>query len=313
MKPDVSVIIPTYDRPQKTRRAINSVLRQDSIAVELIVVDDASPVPLELSQEERDRGVRIITQSKNAGPAAARNAGVAASTAPFIGFLDSDDFFLPDTLARRVEEARRSGSDARPTLLVCPAWRWAPGQSIIQYTPIEAEKASDFVKGCWYCPGSASLFSRETWEAVGPFDETLRRLEDLDWGIRLGLRGGRLRVTSVPAAVIERSPRAGLRNVENASNILKARYRPDRSDGLRAEDAHRLRAYLALERASSSLGEGRWPSFVLNMLASFGYRPRLSLHLERWWAIRDGTAEDLASIERLARSLGDTSGESDRC
>ncbi len=84
---EVTVIIPTYARPQKTRRAIRSVLRQAEVAAEVVVVDDASPQPFVLPEDLRDR-VRLVRLDANIGPAGARNAGVSAASAAFLGFLN---------------------------------------------------------------------------------------------------------------------------------------------------------------------------------------------------------------------------------
>lgn len=88
--PQLSVIIPVYNRVATLRTAIASVLAQDGVAVEVIVVDDGSDDSSAAAATEVDKRVRVIRQQR-AGVSAARNAGVAASTAPLIGFLDSDD------------------------------------------------------------------------------------------------------------------------------------------------------------------------------------------------------------------------------
>jgi glycosyltransferase involved in cell wall biosynthesis len=307
---DIAVIIPTYGRPQKTARAIRSVVAQSEVAPEIVVVDDASPEPFALPPDLADAQIRVLRLSQNSGPAGARNAGVEASRAPVIAFLDSDDFFLPGTLASRLAALERAAQDERPTLFAATVWRWHPGRSLTAATPIEADTVETLASGCWYFPGSTSLFSRTTWQRVGPLDARLRRLEDLDFGMRLALAGGVLRVTPEPAAVIERSPRAGLARVSDAAKRLLERYAPGGENALDAGVFARLKAYLALETASSALGEGRWADFTLNLAASFAHRPRLSLHQRRFWRSRHGSAAELAAIERLAASLTAPEGNS---
>ncbi|MFI5013602.1 MAG: glycosyltransferase family 2 protein [Hyphomicrobiales bacterium] len=304
MGPDIAVIIPTYMRPQKTDRAIRSVMGQSGVRSEIVVVDDASPEPFRIGREFDDAGVHVLRLPQNRGPAAARDAGVGASRAPFIAFLDSDDFFLPDTLAPRLAALKRASRSDRPVLLAAAVWRWLPGRAAREFRPIEASSVAALASGCWYFPGSTSLFSRATWECVGPLDGRLRRLEDLDWGIRLGLAGGMLQVTPEPASVIEHSPRAGLAKVSEAAAMLLARYSPGGEQALERAALSRLKAYLALEQASSALGEGRIAGFAANLATSFLHRPRFSLHQGRWWSSRQGTAEELQAIERAARSLG---------
>ncbi len=94
--PAVSIIIPTYNRPQLLPRAIESA-RAAGTDVEIIVVDDASQdetasVCRELS------GVKYIRLERNQGVAGARNVGILASSAELIAFLDDDDLRLPGSL-----------------------------------------------------------------------------------------------------------------------------------------------------------------------------------------------------------------------
>ncbi len=100
--PRVSVVIPTYNRAHLVADAVRSVLDQQGVEVEVAVVDDGSTdntsdVLAELARS--DSRVMALRQ-ENAGPSAARNTGIAATTAPLVAFLDSDDLMVPaDRLA----------------------------------------------------------------------------------------------------------------------------------------------------------------------------------------------------------------------
>jgi glycosyltransferase involved in cell wall biosynthesis len=101
---DVSVICPVFNTPPDLlRRAAESVLRQPAVR-ELILVDDASrhPATLAACQALRDADARVVLHRlpRNAGPASARNAGLRLARAPWIGFLDADDLWLPDRVER---------------------------------------------------------------------------------------------------------------------------------------------------------------------------------------------------------------------
>src|SRR5689334_24282428 len=106
MAPEVSAIIPTYNR-SIAAAAVESALNQTSVDFELIVVDDGSTdftceqMRETYASNPRFRMIRI----EHRGPAAARNAGVAAARAPMIAFLDSDDLWAPDKLARQLRFA----------------------------------------------------------------------------------------------------------------------------------------------------------------------------------------------------------------
>lgn len=107
VKPAISVVIPAYNAAATLPRALDSVLAQTWPACEIIVVDDGSSdatgevVKRYLAQSGGER-VRYIWQH-NAGPSAARNQGVAKSSGEWIAFLDADDWYYPERLARHAQ------------------------------------------------------------------------------------------------------------------------------------------------------------------------------------------------------------------
>jgi len=95
MIPEVSVIIPLYNKGPHIERAMQSVLGQAIHNLELIVVDDGSTDDgAKIVQSYKDPRIRLI-QQRNAGVSVARNRGVAESRADFIAFLDADDEWNP--------------------------------------------------------------------------------------------------------------------------------------------------------------------------------------------------------------------------
>lgn len=100
--PDVSVIIPTYNRGPLIAEAIESVLAQTYQNFEIIVVDDGSTDDtLDRLAAYREQ-VRIV-QTQHGGAAHARNAGIRAAKGKYVAFLDSDDRYLPHKLALQVQ------------------------------------------------------------------------------------------------------------------------------------------------------------------------------------------------------------------
>ncbi|NRA18518.1 MAG: glycosyltransferase family 2 protein [Oceanospirillaceae bacterium] len=89
----VSVVIPAYGRSALLDRAVASVLAcPGSEFVEVIIVDDCSPVQIECTQlREQDKLIRL---DDNSGAAVCRNVGIESSTAEVISFLDSDDYYI---------------------------------------------------------------------------------------------------------------------------------------------------------------------------------------------------------------------------
>lgn len=100
MSRDTAVIIAAYNAAATLERAIASALAQPETA-EVCVVDDGSrDGTLALAQAWAGRDTRVIALTQaNAGPAAARNAAIAATSSPWIAILDADDFLLPGRLA----------------------------------------------------------------------------------------------------------------------------------------------------------------------------------------------------------------------
>ena len=96
--PELSVIVPVYRSEQFLEKCLDSILNQTVRDLELILVDDGSPDGSGRicdGYADRDSRVRVIHQ-KNAGVSAARNRGIRAAQGRFLGFVDADDWILPE-------------------------------------------------------------------------------------------------------------------------------------------------------------------------------------------------------------------------
>src|SRR5580704_14317503 len=100
-KPLVSAVIPTYNRTDQAFSAVESVLGQTYSKVEVIVVDDGSidgsdKIVEKFVDQKAAAGHRVFfVRQRNQGASSARNTGIAKATGEYIGFLDSDDIWLP--------------------------------------------------------------------------------------------------------------------------------------------------------------------------------------------------------------------------
>ncbi|MFL1461274.1 glycosyltransferase [Roseococcus sp. DSY-14] len=114
--PLVTVVLPTYDRPFPLAEALRSLEAQDWPALEVVVVDDASPSPAAraflaaLEPRLAARGWRLLRQPANAYLGAARNAGIAAARGEFVAFLDDDNLAYPHFVSSLVRAALHSGA-----------------------------------------------------------------------------------------------------------------------------------------------------------------------------------------------------------
>ena len=110
MKPQVSIILPTYNRERMLIDAINSVLSQTFSDFELIVVDDGSTDSTRQILETFD-DVRIVKFFRShEGRSSARNFGLGVSKGDYVTFLDSDDLYLPNKLQIQVEFLDRNNN-----------------------------------------------------------------------------------------------------------------------------------------------------------------------------------------------------------
>jgi glycosyltransferase involved in cell wall biosynthesis len=94
---DISIIIPSFNRPEQLRGCLDALVQQDVTDFEVVVVDDGSKEPLSPVCETFDARVRCIRQ-KNAGPASARNTGAGSAWGDFLVFTDDDCRPQPDWL-----------------------------------------------------------------------------------------------------------------------------------------------------------------------------------------------------------------------
>lgn len=104
--PDISVIIPTRDRPDLLNDAVQSVVTQDYAGqIAVIVVSDGGSVTLPASVPER-RSLRALSNDRVGGPAGARNCGLMQASGELVAFCDDDDTWLPNKLSLQVAALR---------------------------------------------------------------------------------------------------------------------------------------------------------------------------------------------------------------
>ena len=215
--PSISVVIPTYNSSLVLTEAIASVRAQNWENLELIVVDDGSSdqTPQVLDSLEAD-DLRCIRQ-ENAGPAAARNVGIAAARGDWIAFLDADDLWLPGKLRTQFTEilqrpnagfsftdARISYSSGEEQELECDT-----GDSPLPYRLLKGNVLAT----------PAVVVRRECLQESERFDTSLRTGEDWDLWLRLAVRFEAVPVPS-PLVLIRRSSkqqRASLEMLERCT------------------------------------------------------------------------------------------------
>jgi glycosyltransferase involved in cell wall biosynthesis len=190
-RPEVSVIIPTYDRWPMLGEAVASVLAQREVHLELIVVDDGSRDEssahlARMADESRARSAHPIhvLRTENLGPAAARNAGSAIACSPFIAFLDSDDLWAPNKLKRQLDWMRQTpGYEIAQTeeIWIRKGRRVNPGR---RHRKRAGDVFIDSLRTCLISP-SAVIMGTSLFRHAGGFDPLMRAAEDYDLWLRV--------------------------------------------------------------------------------------------------------------------------------
>ena len=109
--PVVTVIVPAMNNAKYLRTCLRSIQEQQGAAFECVVVDDGSTDNSVAIAEEfstTDDRFSVVSHEHNRGPSAARNTGLAASSAPFVTFLDADDFLYENSLKSRVDALKEA-------------------------------------------------------------------------------------------------------------------------------------------------------------------------------------------------------------
>ena len=183
--PKVSVVIPTFNYGRYVGEAIASVLAQTHMDIELVVVDDGSTDnTAEVVGRFPDPRLRYVRQ-ENRGLAGARNTGIRESSAEYIGFLDSDDSWLPRRLERQLPLLEDDAvghvccgyfvKDESAGTIVTRAPSPLRGD-VLRTLAVENRIAGS---------ATTSLIRRSLFDRIGLFDETLRACEDWDVWLRL--------------------------------------------------------------------------------------------------------------------------------
>lgn len=190
-RPEVSVVIPTRNRPELVMRAVHSALAQTLRDIEVVVViDGPDPATVEALRAIGDDRVRPVELPASGGAPAARNQGVNHAHAEWVAFLDDDDEWLPEKLETQLARAHASGV-ALPIVgsrlfmrtpraeLIMPRRIPAPGEPISEYLAVR----HGLFHGDGFIQTSTILAPTALLRKV-PFTDGLRRLQELDWTLR---------------------------------------------------------------------------------------------------------------------------------
>lgn len=182
LKPKVSIIIPTYNRPELLKRAINSVLSQTYPNIEIIVIDDASE--MDINRFKKDfPNILFLQNSENRGPCHSRNRGIKEASSDYINFLDDDDILFPEKIERQVARFLES-DDPNLGMVTAYALDERSGTEYVRKNMAKGDLYRDMLYRFEVSGIETTLFKKSVFDKIGGFDENLQSSQEYDLLIR---------------------------------------------------------------------------------------------------------------------------------
>ncbi len=273
MDPQISVIIPTFNRRDRLAKALASVLAQEDVCFEVIVVDDGSTDGTREMIQKDFPSVSYLWQ-ENQGPSAARNRGIERAQGEWIAFLDSDDEWTPDKLKTQLYYFEK-----HPAYSICQTEEiWI--RDGVRVNPMNKHKKyggwifDKCLPLCMVSP-SAVMIHKSLFDEVGLFDESLPACEDYDLWLRISCK--------FPIGLIEQN-----------CVIRYGGHADQRSQEFPAMDRFRVRALVKI------LNSGKLDA-AQNDLARKTLEEKSRIYIQG--AIKRGKNQDAQEMENLVGAL----------
>lgn len=181
---EISVIIPTYNRCDLLKRAINSVIKQTITPKEIIIVDNGSTDQTYQMVSSLFPEINYFIEKKR-GVSAARNKGILESKSKWIAFLDSDDAWKPTKLEKQMEFSIFNQDKYR---IIHTDETWYRNKKFLNQLKKHKKSGGNIFKNslqlCCISPSSVVL-KKQIFDDYGLFDENLEVCEDYDMWIRI--------------------------------------------------------------------------------------------------------------------------------
>jgi glycosyltransferase involved in cell wall biosynthesis len=207
---DVSIVIPTYNRPNSLRRLLNSIKAQTFQEFEIIVVNDCSldrsAYDQVIKEYRAGATIQYLVNARRSGAPKSRNRGILAAQGKYLALVDDDDAWLPTKLEKQVAIFQQS--DERVGLVYTWAEvRDAQDQFVSFWRPeSEGDVRAPILQSC-FIPSPSVMVTKKAINDAGLFDPDLPSCQDWDMWTRIFLKGytGRV-VRSIEAVYHQNTP-----------------------------------------------------------------------------------------------------------
>lgn len=187
-EPLISILIPTYNRPQLLIRTLQSVLSQSYKNIEAVVVNDAGQDVDLFIRQLKDPRIKYFQNEENKDLAGTRNVALKNASGDYICLLDDDDIHLNYTLEFRMYMMNKLNADVVYTRALQDIWekREQGYVSVHKQLYWDSPFDPDLILVQNVAPCCCPLFSRKAWEKTNHwFDETLTTSEDWNFWVEL--------------------------------------------------------------------------------------------------------------------------------
>ncbi len=258
--PRVSVVIATQGRRDSFQEALSSALSQSLHELEIVVVDDSPRAGSRWKEASSlapllgDPRVRVIAFNQSRGCAAAKNAGVRAARGTWVCYLDDDNFYRPEKVAKQLALAEREGAP----LVLCGIEFRASGRRRFSQVDYAEFTGDDLILKAQ--PDTNVLFHRRS--GCPNWDEQLRTADDACFFHAVRRQHGLERICNVPEALVVYKTHTGVRANSDGVAVYRGNRRLLVKWSRDFSKSARRRLLLRLLIASEKYRAGRWEYFA---------------------------------------------------
>jgi glycosyltransferase involved in cell wall biosynthesis len=184
--PKVSVVIPTYNRPVQLRNALSSLMNQTFRDFEAIIIDDSTDdrtkVFIENYPSSLKKNLKYFRREKKGGYPSAINFGIKASSGELIAFLDDDDEWLPEKLARQTALMDKLTSETGVVHSNC--FTDELGEKFMYHPQNLSDQSMSKLLEVDFIANSTAVIRKDCINKIGLFDERIEYGPDWDFYIR---------------------------------------------------------------------------------------------------------------------------------